>query len=498
MLSGVCAVALAATMATAVAAPAESAGAAKAADPPLSLRAASDHLTLDQFGHRVYLNLGVYVVAGDGPFEVFAHRSPDYKGPITAQMSLGGAPFTDLPDGLLKNFRGLSDFLRIVVRNDDGKVVYHKLKAFCPAYGAVRITPNAPDTSPYPQDCPYNRFTLGGVYGIEQGFGAPATQEYGRAVKLERGHYTAYVTIAPPWRGLLGLTAETARVSVHFRVVKSQVCGFPAGAVEAAHRGCKAVVTARHQSSEALGKIPRHPAAHRPTGLGMKADPDPSTLPDLQSLPAYGIRISKRGFLNFAATEWDAGPAPMVIDGFRNPKARLMGTYQYFYESDGTPAGHKRIGQMEWDPRPGHEHWHFEDFVRYSLVDADDNEVVRSHKSGFCLANTDAIDLTVPGANWNPYNTDLATSCGDLSALAVREVLLTGSGDTYFQSKPGQSFKLDGVPNGIYKVKIEVNPNGNMFEADDTNNVSLRKIRLMGSGEHRSVKVFPVGDIAYN
>jgi hypothetical protein len=455
-------------------------------------------LTLDQFGRRVYLNLGVYLVAGDGPFVVMAHRSPDYVGPITAQMSVAGGQLTDLPDGLLRSFRGLRDFLHVVVTDADGKTVYHDMKSFCPSYGSTRVRPDAPDTSPYPQGCPYNPFTLGGVYGIEQGFGSPAVAAYGRPVKLARGHYTATVNIAQPWRGLIGVSGSDARVSVHFRVVKDQGCQFPGGPVPVP-RGCKVGASKGHHSSEALGRIPRQPAAQRPVGAGMKADPDPSTLPDLQTLPAFGIELTRRGFLNFAATEWDAGPAPMVIDGFRNPVAPLiMGSYQYFYNPDGTPAGHKRIGKMEWDPRPGHEHWHFEDFARYSLLDADQTQVVLSHKEGFCLANTDAVDFTVPGAVWNPYNTDLATACGDLSSLAVREVLLTGSGDTYYQSLPGQSFKVGGLPNGVYYVKIEVNPNGNMFETDKTNNVSLRKIRLMGSGDNRTVKVFPVGDIDFN
>jgi hypothetical protein len=495
-LSGLCAFALAATMGAAAAAPAVSASTPKATHPPLALQAASDRLTLDQFGQRVYLNLGVYVVAGDGPFAVYAHRDPSYVGPISAQLSVAGGPFTDLPDGMLKNFRGLTDFLHVVVKETDGKTVYHTSQAFCPSYGAQRTRPDAPDTSPYPQDCPYNPFTLGGVYGIEQGFGVPATDQFSRPVRLERGRYTATVNITKPWRDVIGVSGDDARVSVNLRVVKEQGCGFPGGPAPAP-RGCKAL-DRRHVSSEAIGKIPRHPAAHRPTGPGMKADPDPGTLPDLQSLPAFGIELTKRGFLNFAATEWDAGPAPMVIDGFRNPTARIMGTYQYFYDSDGTPAGHKRIGKMEWDPRPGHEHWHFEDFVQYSLLDASQAEVVRSHKNGFCLANTDAVDYTVPNADWNPYNTDLTTSCGDLSSLAVREVLLTGSGDTYYQSQPGQSFSVKNLPNGVYYVQIKVNPNGNMWEADDTNNISLRKIKLTGSGANRSVTVFPVGDVAAN
>jgi Lysyl oxidase len=498
MLSGLCALALATTMGAAIAAPAESATTAKATHPPLALQAASDRLVLDQFGQRVYLNLGVYLVAGDGPFVVMAHRTPDYVGPITAQMSVGGGSFTDLPDGLLRSFRGLTDLLHVVVKDADGKTVYHDSKSFCPSYGSVRVRPDAPDTSPYPQGCPYNPFTLGGVYGIQEGFGAPAVQAYGRPVKLDRGRYTATVSIAQPWRGLIGVSGADARVSVDVRVVKDQGCNFPGGPVPVPN-GCKASQSWRHHSSEALGRIPRHPAAHRPVGPGMKADPDASTLPDLQTLPAYGIQLTRHGFLDFAATEWDAGPAPMVIDGFRNPVApRLMGSYQYFYNPDGTPAGHKRIGKMEWDPRPGHEHWHFEDFARYSLLDASQNEVVLSHKQGFCLANTDMVDFTVPGAVWNPYNTDLTTACGDLSSLAVREVLLTGSGDTYYQSLPGQSFNVKDLPNGIYYVKIEVNPNGNMWETDKTNNASLRQIKLTGSGADRTVKVFPVGDIDFN
>jgi Lysyl oxidase len=496
-LSGLCAFALAATMGAAVALPAQSESNPKAPLPPLKLQTASAHLTLDQFGHRVYLNLGVYAVAGDGAFVVYAHRDPSYVGPITAQVSLNGGPLTDIPDGMLTNFRGLTDFLHIVVKDTDGKTVYHASKPFCPGYGTTRVRPAAPDTSPYPQDCPYNPFTLGGVYGVEKGFGAPAPDQYGRPVKLEAGRYTATVNITKPWRDVIGVSGADARVSVGIRVVKGQGCYYPDGPVPAP-RGCRAEPGKRHTSSEALGKIPRHPAAHRPTGPGMKAAPDPGTLPDLQSLPAYGLELTKRGFLNFAATEWDAGPAPMVIDGFRNPKAQIMGTYQYFYNSDGTAAGHKRIGKMEWDPRPGHQHWHFEDFVSYRLLDATQSEVVRSRKNGFCLANTDAVDFTVPNADWNPYNTDLATSCGDLSSLAVREVLLTGSGDTYYQSKPGQSFNVKNLPNGIYYVQIEVNPNGNMFEADDTNNTSLRKIKLTGAGANRSVKVFPVGDIDAN
>ena len=59
-----------------------------------------------------------------------------------------------------------------------------------------------------------------------------------------------------------------------------------------------------------------------------------------------------------------------------------------------TELGHDPAGSMEWDARHGHTHWHFRDFARYRLLDANKDHVVRSRKEAFCLANTDAVDYT--------------------------------------------------------------------------------------------------------
>ncbi|MFE0853032.1 lysyl oxidase family protein [Streptomyces mutabilis] len=237
------------------------------------------------------------------------------------------------------------------------------------------------------------------------------------------------------------------------------------------------------------------PLSKRPAGKPSVPD---VPKPDLRSLPAYGIVVSDgeqdvpgKDYLAFSANVWNAGPAQLVVDGFRSLGKAKMDAYQYFYDAEGKQVGYTPTGTMEWDPRPGHMHWHFTDFASYRLLKADKKEAVRSGKEAFCLANTDAIDYTVKNANWHPYNTDLATACGEENSISVREVLDVGSGDTYSQDLPGQSFDITGVPNGTYYIQVLANPEKRLKETDLDNNSALRKIVLGGKPGKRTVTVPP-------
>ncbi|MFJ8923010.1 lysyl oxidase family protein [Streptomyces sp. NPDC102415] len=519
--------------------------------PRLGLVAASASVTLDSWKEDpgVYLDLGTYLTASGAPLELRVTRK-SYKDPVVATQIIREGKKTRtkaLPAGLVKNFAGLPDFVRITVRDAAGKSVVSRTEPFCPNNASGRVQPDAPATSKYPESCPTNPFTLGSVWGVENGWASNTyAGYYAEPVVLPAGKYTAEVAVTQRYRDLFGIADEpkTVKVTVRERSWEEEsTASAPAtrsatghAAHAAGHAGHAAArppapvsATTGAGTSYNVGHGPYPPApaavpwaaervgfrsaqgdgpgrtdgsrqapaagpnAQRPTG-GASVPDVPK--PDLRSLPAYGITIGEgdadapdRDYLAFSANVWNAGPAQLVVDGFRKPGNELMDAYQYFYDASGKQVGYTPTGTMEWDPRPGHEHWHFTDFASYRLLKADRKETVRSGKEAFCLANTDAVDYTVKNANWHPDNTDLSTACGQENSISVREVLDVGSGDTYTQDLPGQSFDITGLPNGTYYIQVLANPENRLKETDLGNNSALRKVVLDGKPGARTVKV---------
>ncbi|MBV7245969.1 lysyl oxidase family protein [Streptomyces sp. MW-W600-10] len=561
--------------------------------PKLGLVAASTSVTLDSWKEDpgVYLDLGTYLTSENGAFELKVTRK-SYKDPVVSQQILRNGKKTTakaLPAGLVKDFSGLPDFAKIAITDAAGKTVLSKTEAFCPNNASGRIRPDAPANSKYPQSCPVNPFTLGSVWGVENGWASNTyAGYYSDPVQLAAGTYTAKISVTKKYRDLFGIAnkPQTVKVVVRERSWESEGEGGGEGvaaeprsaapksgasaASASAHEGHEG--HAGHGGHEGHGQVADAPAAASAHAHGAPARPEaPATRttgatptfnvghgpyppappalpwalkkeslqrqafsaakvgdragqtdgsrqapgakpnakrptgkatvpdvpkPDLRSLPAYGITVSDgyedapgKDYLAFSANVWNAGPAKLVVDGFRSPGKELMDAYQYFYDADGKQVGYTPTGTMEWDPRPGHEHWHFTDFASYRLLKADQKETVRSGKEAFCLANTDAVDYTVKNANWHPDNTDLSTACGQENSISVREVLDVGSGDTYTQDLPGQSFDITDLPNGTYYIQVLANPENRLKETNHNNNSALRKVVLGGKKGARTVKV---------
>lgn len=437
---------------------------------------APKQLTTYSYGNnRTWTDLGLRVIAEGAAFELWSHR-PSYDDQIE---TVWRKPDGDVPlaIGSMDTFSGLNDFLTLEIDPAGPGATKVLTRKACLNGYSERVRPDAPARSPYPVGCWYNAYSVGSVQGVQQGWATPIlTQD--RPFRIGPGKYTVTARITSGYAATFGLTEEQAT-----RVVKLTVLDEGDGGV-----GVGPETPHGHRGTS------YRPAAEAPTGPSRRAEDGP--MPDLRSLPAWGINVAGNGnYLRFSATVWNAGNSPLVVDGFRHEDEDEMTAYQYFFDGEGNQTGYEEVGHMHWDPKPSHQHWHFEDFARYSLLNEDMEEAVRSRKEAFCLANTDSVDLTVPDAEWKPENTDLSTSCGDYSSLSIREVLAAGWGDTYTQYRAGQSFDLRGLPNGTYYVAVIANPENRLVESSLDNNVELREIHLKGKPGARKVVVEQVGII---
>jgi hypothetical protein len=495
---------------------------AAAAPPALSFVAATTAVTAERYSYDgdVWLSfdLGLHVIAGKDPFEIWAKRS-GYDKPIVAEQVVvqnGKKKKVTLPAGTVSDFNGLKDFTKITIVDGAGKPVTEYTTAFCGnTWGSARTRPDAPATSPYPTSCGgSNPFTLGAVWGVQAGWNGavrdrPGDERDDTPFDLAPGEYTATATVNPTYQKMFGIPEKSATVTVAVTVVdmteegkgglarakKADVAEDPTLAPPADEHSLHAGQgDAARQVSSYLPEF-RAPAK-RPATL--KAAPAAGPKPDLRSLPAWGMELSEedgKWYVNFGATVWNAGTSPLLVDGFRRSGTELMDAYQYFFDAKGNQVGSKEAGTMEWDPREGHKHWHFTDFAQYNLLSSDQKLAVRSGKEAFCLANTDAVDYTIAGAKWRPENTSLETSCGADTVVAVREVLDIGNGDTYSQSRPGQSFEITDLPNGTYYIQVLANPDNKLAELNTKNNSALREVILGGTPEARTLTVPPVHGI---
>jgi hypothetical protein len=455
--------------------------AAEPTTPSIRLVAATSDAEIHLYRHGNYeIHFPLLVASTGGPFEVWAQRATyfdqvtlsqvvrDASGAITDTIPLADVPEPDIA-------RGLPAFLQTSLTKRNGTPIKDATRTFCPnSYVQERLNDTGPDTPRYPSDCWASPLTRGAVWGIEDGWGTDTNLSVGRSLNVDEGTYKLTVSIADAYRTAFNVPVEDATVTVPVTLVQ----GGDAGPVEAARLAAQSTETSD------------------PTSMPITIPPN-SALPDIEALPSWGMSVnnrpkSGRSFLNFGATAWNAGPGILEVEGFRDPDSSTMDAFQYFYE-DGEVVGKVSAGSLEYDDRDGHDHWHFRDFASYALLDGDHVKIVDSGKEAFCLAPTDPIDLTVDGADWHPWLTNLATACGDEGSLWIREVLQAGWGDTYTQYRPGQSFDITNLPNGKYFVQVRANPDGVLLEANNSNNLALRKIYLRGKPGERRVVVPPYG-----
>jgi hypothetical protein len=424
----------------------------------------------------VYVDPGIWVASLNAPLRFDVTRS-SYRSPVTITQVIarpGRPPIRrPLPVSALDGWNGLKNFVTLTVKDSKGKVAGSSGLTMCPdTYDPQRATPDSPATSPYPQQgcSAFDPFPLGNVWGIQAGWAVDPAELSGLPMKLALGTYRVTETISPRYVKLFGIAARDAAATITMTVVKASSAARPA--------------QRRVASNAALGELP--------SSVPYLKNPPKSALPDLVPLPAWNIstaHVAGRDILDFNATVWVGGNGQLDVQGFRVNSSPIMQAYQYFWQN-GKIIGRVRAGTMGFDSQPGHNHWHFEQFAAYKLLGSSKKLVVRSQKVGFCIAPSDAVNLLLPHALWQPsYLGFGGGACGSPTALWVREMMPLGWGDTYSQTVAGQAFDITTLPNGTYYVEVAANPGHVLHELSTANDVSLREVIISGTADHRHVKV---------
>jgi hypothetical protein len=500
-----------------------------------SIRLLTTTDTVTAYAYEGFVNIDsqVWLAAYGQGYEFWAKRAR-YSDPVKLTKTIirgTKRTTTTAPAAIVDGMSGFKDGLRVTISAPDGEVLTDETRAFCPGgWDRQRVEPTGRTEPVYPMWCGGNWFTTSSVFGVEQGWATRLDAYY--ALETTHKKLVMTTTISKPVAEFLGIPGSARSVTQDVEVVDEcelwgceeiaeylegePVEGFSTltatdpltvaatSSVQAGgheHSGHSDATGHREGKRQVnlftLGTHDQHdgdhPALGGPGTTPSKQRPARDTLPDLVSLPAWNIvtEVDEEGTdrLAFAANEWNAGPAPMVVEGYRRGSAEVMDAYQFFYR-DGKQVGSTKTGTMEYHDAPEHDHWHFLDFAVYELVKPDGRLVTTSGKQSWCLAPTDPVDLTIKGAVWRPDATGLQSTCGDRSALWLREVLPVGWGDTYGQFQT-LAFDLTGVPNGTYQIKVTVNPNGALHETTRANNVSLRTVVLGGVPGARTVEVPP-------
>lgn len=201
--------------------------------------------------------------------------------------------------------------------------------------------------------------------------------------------------------------------------------------------------------------------------LAGTADAQTALRPNLIPLPAFNTTLATdsggRSTLRFSTTSWNNGAGPLELAaGEVETGSGKQQVFQVVYQSGGGQTLNF-AGAFEYHPL--HDHMHFNDYALYTLqpVNAPGGSERTGAKTTFCVMDTTAINLRLAGAPGQPFY----SRCGrDLQGMSI------GWGDTYGAHLAGQEIDFTSNADGIYQLKIEIDPKKVIVESNDNDNVS--------------------------
>jgi len=254
---------------------------------------------------------------------------------------------------------------------------------------------------------------------------------------------------------------------------------------------------------------------------------DSAMLPDLLMIPAFTKDQIKEypwndkfypGQLRFAATMGNVGEGPLEIFGKNewfcgdvpakdsastcpNGQHVRQKIYQNVYYKEGGKIVKKErfAGYNYYDKKPGHNHYHVEDWVAFRLMkytfDAKGNitkkqQIAQGRKETYCLFDSGICtekdgfcyynDTVYTEKTLQNYGLGTYTGChAEFQGISV------GGYDTYGMMYEGQYLDLPkNLASGTYYLEIEIDPKHNYLEKDHNNNTYVQKVEIALQQKH--------------
>jgi hypothetical protein len=165
--------------------------------------------------------------------------------------------------------------------------------------------------------------------------------------------------------------------------------------------------------------------------------------------------------LRFSTASYNDGLGRLDLRG-GEVNGQLQRVYQRVYRTDNTWYD-REAGWFVY--HSGHGHIHFEDWTKFRLRQMSPGgnvgQVVNvGSKTSFCIVEIVAEDPTLPGHNELPA----FDGCGQTQGLRP------GWADVYGSTLEGQFIDLTGVPDGVYWLEGDIDPNNQVVESNEANN----------------------------
>lgn len=197
------------------------------------------------------------------------------------------------------------------------------------------------------------------------------------------------------------------------------------------------------------------------------ADPPANAILDYYSYPGGGHDL----LLRFDGYVHNTGQGALEMNASRASSADPLPPVQRIYRSDGSTRDLPMAGaQLFYSSADGHNHWHLQNAVRYSLWTSDHGSLVApASKVGFCLGDVEHADSFGPAAGPYQNGSDQFCQHNHPDALSLVEGVSSGWRDIYSRSLALQWVVASDVQPGIYALREDVDPDGIVAESNETN-----------------------------